>query len=61
MMMYGGLKSTFLMQKLFGGKATLVVTAKSTAILDMSWSPWIAIGIGIMMLIVAKLLPEKIR
>lgn len=61
MMVYGSLKSTFLMQKLFGGKATLVVTGKSIPLLDMSWSPWIAVGIGLVMLIVAKLLPEKIR
>ena len=61
MMMYGSLKSTFLMEKLFGGKSTLVLTGKSTPLLEMSWSPWIAVGIGIMMLIIAKLLPERIR
>ena len=61
MIMYGSLKGTFLMQKLFGGKATLVMTAKSTPILDMSWSPWLAVGIGVAMLAVAKILPERIR
>jgi uncharacterized membrane protein YedE/YeeE len=61
MVMYGSLKTTFLMQELFGGKATLVVTAKSTPLLDMSWSPWLAVGIGVTMLVIAKILPGRIR
>jgi len=59
--MYGSLKGTWLMQKLFGGKATLVVTGKSTALLDMGWSPYLAIAIGIGMLVIAKILPDKLR
>ena len=61
MVMYASLKGTWLMQKLFGGKATLVVTAKSTPLLDMSWSPWLAVGIAITMIVIAKILPDRIR
>ncbi len=61
MIMYGSLKGTWLMQKLFGGKATLVVTSKSTPLLDMNWGPWLAVGIGVTMILIAKLLPDKIR
>ena len=59
MIMYGSLKGTWLMQKLFGGKATLIVTSKSTPLLDMSWGPWLAVGIGITMIVIAKLLPGQ--
>ena len=58
---YGELTHTFLYTSLFGGKATLVETGKASALFSGSWSPIIAICIGIAILFIAYKLPKNIR
>ncbi|KIX14962.1 YeeE/YedE thiosulfate transporter family protein [Dethiosulfatarculus sandiegensis] len=60
-MMYGSLKDTWLMHNLLGGKATLVLTGKSVPLIDTPWSPVLAIALGIIFLLAAKFLPDKLR
>lgn len=55
------LKDGWLMESLFGGKATLVTTGNSVALLDAPWSVALAIIIGLVMIVVAAKLPEKFR
>jgi len=59
--MYGNLESTWLLEKLFGGKSTLVITGKSSALIESSWSEIVAILVGVGMIAIAKFLPEKVR
>jgi len=60
-LMYGALKSTFLMTPLFGGKTTLVQTGKYPAILDTmtSFPGWAsAVIIGVVLITIGALLPN---
>lgn len=59
--MYESLKETFLFEKILGGKATLVLTESSSALIEASWSPILAIVLGLAMIGIAKILPEQIR
>ena len=57
---YGSMKGSFLLDKILGGKSTLVVTGESSALVEATWSPYIAIGVALVMLAVAKALPDKL-
>ena len=57
-LMFGVLKSTFLMQPLYGGKTTLVQTGEYQAILTTSPGWAVAIGIGVALIGVAAVLPD---
>ncbi len=59
--MYRSVEGTWLLEKVWGGKTTLVLTGKSSALLEMGWSPLIAIVIGLAMMWIAKVLPERFR
>jgi len=58
-LMYGALKSTFLMKALFGGKTTLVQTGEYQAILTTVSGPVVAITIGAALIGIAAVLPNK--
>ena len=58
---YESLTQTFLYTELFGGKSTLVETGSSDyALFAASWSPLVAIFIGITLMFIAYKLPKKI-
>ncbi|MBN2242543.1 MAG: YeeE/YedE family protein [Acidobacteria bacterium] len=59
--MYGGLDEAGWFEKLFGGDASLVFTGNSTPVLSGSWTGLLAIGIGIVMIVLARMLPDKLR
>ncbi len=60
-LMFGALKSTFLMQSLFGGKTTLVQTSEYHAILSTVPGWIVAIIIGVFLVGIAAVLPTTER
>jgi len=58
--MYEGIKDTWLMQSVLGGKVTLAETEKYTALLDMN-GLFVAGVIALIFMALAWLLPEKLR
>lgn len=50
----------FFYEELFSEVGTLVETGKAEAFFSMSWSPFIAIFIGFVLLFIAYKLPSKI-
>ncbi len=58
-LMYGALKSTFLMKSLLGGKTTLVQTGEYQAILATAPGWAVAIIIGAGLIVIAALLPDR--
>ena len=58
---YAGLTDTFLYTTLFSGVGTIVETGKATALFSSSWSPVIAIAIGIILFFIGYKLPKKFR
>jgi len=57
-LMYGALKSTFLMKSLFGGKTTLVQTGEYQALLTSVPGWAVAIIIGVALIGIAVILPD---
>lgn len=60
-MMYGGLKDTFLLASLFGGKVTLAQTGRFETIFTSVPGWMLAVVIGLAFLVIAFVLPEKIE
>lgn len=58
---YSSLTDTFLYTKLFGGVETLVQTGEATALFGASWSPILAIVIGLVLIFIGYKLPQKLR
>ena len=60
MLVYGDLKSTFLFQKILGGKVTLVDTgvSKYTYLLENLSASYVAAFIAIIFIIIAFILPN---
>jgi hypothetical protein len=56
---YGYIEGTWILQEVFGGKTSLVTTGQESAIINLDWSPILAITLGLFMLLVAKVLPSK--
>ena len=61
MLGYGQLKGTWLLGELFGGKTSIVESSSSTALVGGNWGMMIAIGLGVAMVVVAKMLPDSFR
>ncbi len=59
--MYESLKDTLLFDEVLGGKTTLVVTDASSALIETTWSPVLAIIIGVVVVGIAKILPDRMR
>jgi hypothetical protein len=60
-MMYGALKDTFLLDALFGGKATLAQTGRFETIFTSVPGWMLAVVMGLAFLVIAFVLPEKIE
>ena len=58
---YHLLKGTWWLEELFGGKTSLVQTGSSNALIDTSWSPVVAISIGVAFIVMALVLPKCFR
>jgi hypothetical protein len=56
---YRYIEDTWVLQQVFGGKTTLVTTGHASAIINLDWSPILAITLGLLMLLIAKVLPSK--
>lgn len=59
--MYGSLENTWLLKDVLGGKSTLVFTGGSTALFSSRLSAFLAVFIGIVFIVIARLLPDKFR
>lgn len=60
-LMYGSLKETFLFDEIFSGRMTLVATQSSSALIDASWSPFLAIALALGLIAIARHLPHNMR
>lgn len=58
---YETLMGTWLFESVLGGKATLATTGSSTALITGDASQFYAILLGLMMVVIARLLPERLR
>jgi hypothetical protein len=58
--MFEGLKDSFLMTEVFGGKISVVATPSSTGIIDAPWSPLVAVVIGAALILLAKVVPDRL-
>ncbi len=57
--MYQQFVGGFLLEPLLGGKVALVETGSAAALISSPWSPFLAIALGLAMMILAKILPLK--
>ena len=58
---YVHLQGTWIQGALFGGKASLVETGSSSALFGAGWGQLVAVALGVLMIVIAKFLPEHFR
>ena len=60
-MLYSHLEGSWILGTLFGGKVSLVETNGATALIQAGWGQIVAVVIGLAMIGIAVVLPEKFR
>ncbi len=60
-LLYGNLENTFVFKKILGGDASLFFTGQSTPVIGASWSGLLAVILGVLFILVAVMLPNKLR
>ena len=61
MVMFSGFADSYLLEPLLGEKVTLVVTGKSTALINAEWSAIVAVTIAVLFFLIARLIPMGLR
>ena len=61
MVMFNSFADSYLLEPLLGGKVTLVVTGKSTALINVEWSAIVAITVAFLFFLIARLIPVGLR
>jgi len=61
MIQYGDLSNTSLFAEILGGKTTLVETGAGNALINGSAAPFLALALGVILIVVAATLPDLYR